>query len=154
MQMTLRPMTAEEFTRFETALWESYTAERRRNLGTSEEDERADVARQRSQLLPEGQQTPDHFFWHTIAPDGHSVGALWVHIREAKREAFIYDIEVDPPEQHKGYGRQILDALEVFLRPRGITSISLNVFGDNAVANRLYLHAGYKVAATLMRKDM
>jgi RimJ/RimL family protein N-acetyltransferase len=35
-----------------------------------------------------------------------------------------------------------------------VTRISLNVFGDNTIAYRLYQHVGYATVATWMQKDI
>lgn len=152
--VTLRPMTQAEYDQWADPMWEKFAHDRARNTGTSIEDERAATMRQRAELLPQEMQTPGHRFWIVEAGDQRRVGTLWVQIRDAKHEAYIYDIEMDPDQRGKGYGRKAMAALEAEVRPLGITQIALNVFGDNAVAMKLYQAMGYRAAATYMLKDL
>ena len=147
-------MTDDEYATFSATMWEDYAQTRARNSGAPIEEERATSAQQRDQLLPNGLHTPDQLFWQVVTPDGASVGVLWVHVEPAKRQAFIYQIEMAPDQRGKGYGQATLEALEATLKPLGIANIGLNVFGDNTVAMRLYTKLGYQVVATNMRKPL
>ena len=151
---TLRPMTQAEYDAFADPMWEDFTHERARAEGNPIEEERAVVAQQRATLLPNELQTPEHRFWIVEDADQQRVGILWVQLRDARHEAFIYDIEMDPAQRGKGYGRQALEALEAEVRPLGITRITLNVFGGNSPAITLYQTAGYQTDAMLMHKDI
>jgi ribosomal protein S18 acetylase RimI-like enzyme len=135
-------------------MWEDYAHERARNFATPVEEERAVAARQRAQLVPDELRTRGQRFWTVVAEDGAPVGVLWVAVEQEKRQAFIYDIEIEGEWRGRGYGRQTLDALESELRPLGVRSIGLNVFGDNAVAMDLYRKVGYRTVATTMRKEL
>ncbi len=152
--VTLRPMTEAEFQHLMSYQWEEYAQERARNFRTPIEEERANAKRQTAELLKEGLNTPGHRFWTVVDDAGAAVGILWVFIDAPKRSAFIYDIAMDAAQRGKGYGRQTLAALEQELRSLGVTRIELNVFGDNAVAYRLYQSVGYWTVATHMRKDI
>lgn len=152
--LALRPMTDEEYTQFMAFLEEDYPRDRSRNLGTPLEEERAASHKQINDLLPQGVQTPGHFFWMVVDEGGGAVGRLWVAVDAAKGQAFIYDIAIDAARRGNGYGRQTLELLDTEVRRLGLRRIALNVFGDNSVAQHLYRTAGYHPVAILMRKDL
>ena len=150
----LRPMTEEEYERFTADVWEEYAQERARNLGTTVAHEREVAAQQREHLQAQGMQTPGHHYWHVVDDAGTAVGRLWVHVAPGSDRAFIYDIAINPDQRGKGLGSATLDLLDAWARAAGITSIALNVFGDNAVAQALYRKHGYAVDAIQMRKRL
>lgn len=152
--VTLRPMTQAEYDAFDGAMWEDYAQEVARNAGMSLEDARAFGAKQRAELVPNGLHTEGQRFWIVENAEHQRVGILWVQLRAAQHEAFIYNIEMEPAERGKGYGRQTLEALEAEVRPLGFTRIGLSVFGNNAVAMNLYRKLGYQTVATAMKKDI
>ena len=152
--ITLRPMTEAEYTAYNGFLWEDYAQTRARNLGTSIEEQRAAAAEQKAALLPQGLQSPEHYFWSVVDESGAAVGQLWVHVDNTKHHAFIYSIDIDAAQRGKGYGQQTMERLEEHMRPLSVTRIALNVFGDNVVATNLYRKIGYQTAATMMQKDI
>lgn len=152
--LALRPMTEQEYARFRAVLDEHYPRERARNMGTPLAEERSASTKQINDLLPQGHQTPGHFFWVLVDEDGAPVGQLWIAVDEAKGQAFIYDIAIDEAARGKGYGRQALALLDTEVRQLGLRRIVLNVFADNDVAQHLYRSAGYQSVAILMRKDL
>ena len=152
--ITLRLMTDAEYEPYAATMLESYAETRARNMGTTLEEERAASEKQIGELLPNGLHTPNHYFWRAVNEAGESVGVLWVNVQPEQARAFIYDIDMDADQRGKGYGAATLAAMEAALKPMGITSVGLNVFGDNAVARRLYEKTGYEVVATNMRKTI
>jgi ribosomal protein S18 acetylase RimI-like enzyme len=151
---SLRPMTADEFARFRPELLEGYAAERARNLGTMLEAEREVAERQTAQLLPDGVGTKNHHLWIVTEDAGERVGVLWAFVDPERRRAFIYDIAIDEAHRGKGHGRRTLELLEEFVRPLGVTRISLNVFADNDVAIALYQKQGYRTTNLNMTKHL
>lgn len=148
-------MAAAEVTRFIDALIPDYAREHVRQSGWDEgtalERARAEVAH----LLPEGRDTPGHWFFSIVArPEQTPVGRLWFALRPPAQGGggFIYDIEIDPPFRRRGHAREALLALEAFAREQGIAQIGLHVFGDNAGAIELYRQLGYETTNLLMRK--
>ena len=69
-------------------------------------------------------------------------------------KAWIYDIEVNPEHQGKGYGRALLHAAEQQAAQHGSKAIGLNVFGTNTVARRLYESSGDQITSMNMRKEL
>ncbi|HEY7832695.1 MAG TPA: GNAT family N-acetyltransferase [Ktedonobacterales bacterium] len=152
--VNLRLMTQAEYDAFADPMWEDFTHDLARATGNSIEEARTGVAQQRATLLPDELHTPGHRFWIVEDPNHQRVGILWVQLRDARHEAFIYDIEMDAAARGKGYGRQTLEALEAEVRPLGITRISLNVFGGNATAVHLYQTSGFQTDSMQMHKDI
>jgi ribosomal protein S18 acetylase RimI-like enzyme len=106
-------------------------------------------------LLPKGLRTPDqHLF--AAYDDDTQVGMLWLRIqaRPGGLQAFVFDVQVDPDKRRRGYGRAIMLAGEAECRKRGVVSIGLNVFGQNAGARALYEQIGYEITSVQMRKRM
>jgi ribosomal protein S18 acetylase RimI-like enzyme len=152
--VALRPMTEPEFEAYTSVMWENYAQERARNAGTPIEQERAVVAQQRAELQKDGMRTAGHHYWTVVDDAGAPVGILWVFVDPERTRAFIYDIEMRADQRGKGYGKATLDLLEAEMRPLGVKRIELSVFGDNAVAERLYRRQGYRTITTAMAKDL
>jgi ribosomal protein S18 acetylase RimI-like enzyme len=152
--LALRPMTEEEFEQFKGPNMEDYAQERARNFGTPIEQERAIAADQYARFLKDGIHTTGQRLWVVTDETGAGVGQLWVGIEDAEYMAFIYFIGINADQRGKGYGAQTLDLLEAEMRPLGIRHIGLNVFSDNAVAQRLYARQGYRVTNYSMLKPI
>jgi ribosomal protein S18 acetylase RimI-like enzyme len=105
-------------------------------------------------LLPAGLSTKDMVFL-TAEDAGRVVGSVWLALNKPRpAEAFIYYIEVAETERNKGYGRALLAAAEAEAAARGMRSLGLNVFGENATARRLYEAAGYETMSLQMKKEL
>jgi GNAT superfamily N-acetyltransferase len=133
-----------------------YVAERTA-AGEAPEQARQQAEQQHAQWFPDGRPAPGHEVLVAEAK-GERVGIAWwgPHPRKPDEPsaAFLYDIEVDEAERGKGYGRGLLAALEEHLRGAGATELTLNVFGDNATARKLYLGAGYREVSVIMTKPL
>ncbi|MGC8608952.1 MAG: GNAT family N-acetyltransferase [Thermoplasmata archaeon] len=102
--------------------------------------------------LPSGLNTPGHHIMH-ILERNVVVGNIWFEIRSRSiKEAYLWDIIIFKEYQGKGYGRQSMMKLEMFLKKEGVKQISLNVFPFNTVARNLYQTSGYREAAITMIK--
>jgi ribosomal protein S18 acetylase RimI-like enzyme len=152
--LSLRPMTEEEFEQFKGPNMEDYAQERSRNFDTPIEQERAIAADQYARFLKDGIHTLGQRLWVVTEETGAAVGHLWVGIEDAEHMAFIYFIGINADQRGKGYGAQTLDLLEEAMRPLGIQQIGLNVFSDNAVAQRLYARQGYRITNYSMLKQI
>ena len=56
---------------------------------------------------------------------------------------WVYYVSVDPDHRYKGYGRDIMNAAEQWLRERGIQKLQLMVRGNNAQVHAFYQSLGY-----------
>ncbi|MCR8847436.1 GNAT family N-acetyltransferase [Rossellomorea sp. SC111] len=108
-----------------------------------------------NQLLPEGRETKDHYLFILFHEESKEiVGNLWFHLKNEPREIFIYDIKIHESKRGSGFGKAALTALDSFAREKGITKISLHVFGHNKTAISLYQKTGYEVTNVLMSKSL
>lgn len=84
------------------------------------------------------------------------VGIIWHDIveRHEKRQAFIYDVRVDPLFRGQGYGTQTIEELERILQRIGVETVSLHVFGHNTRAQALYLRLGFIPTNIRMTKQV
>ena len=151
---SLRPMNDAEFPQVRAELMEDYAAQRARNFGTTLDEERRAAQRQFADLLPGGMSTEKHHFWSVVNDAGARLGVLWAFVDVDQGRAFIYDIAIDEPHRGKGHGRRTLELLEDFVKPLGVTRISLNVFADNDVAIGLYEKQGYRTTNLNMTKHL
>lgn len=123
--------------------------------GFSEEAADANVARNRASLASgEGLAEGNHVF--DVLVDGRPVGILWIGRPGGggEGEYYIYNVEIDPAERRRGYGRLAMELAETWVRAAGGSSIGLNVWGTNTVARSLYVSLGYRELAVSMAKDL
>ena len=123
--------------------------------GEGREAATAQATAQQAQLFPggapaEGQHVMD------VRHDEERVGVLWMGRPFSSEEGtwFVFLVDLDEAHRGKGLGRAAMEAAERWTLERGGRRISLNVFGPNVVARRLYDSLGYQVLATGMYKDL
>jgi len=156
-ELSVRPMTPAEFQAIRSGMIREYAAEHVRAGDWNPDDAHARAAAQTDELLPQGVDTPDMFMLTAVGSEGHEIGHVWVGLKRpygSGHGAWIYNIEINPDQRGKGYGRALLKAAERETARRGVTTIGLNVFGPNAVARSLYESAGYEVATLQMKKEI
>ena len=106
-------------------------------------------------LLPQGLATPGQFFMHLHdEASGRRVGTLWWSEGEAggRREAYVYNIEIDEAARRRGHARAAFAELERVAREHGMQQVGLHVFGHNTGARRLYDELGFEPTSITMRK--
>ena len=106
-------------------------------------------------LFPGGVLAPGHDLLRVL-DDGRPVGVIWVgpHPQELEGVAYIWDVEVDPSERGRGFGRAAMLLAEEHARSRGYRALALNVFGFNTTARGLYESLGYEPTSIQMRKEL
>jgi ribosomal protein S18 acetylase RimI-like enzyme len=154
--VTLRPMTDDEFEEWQQALAVDYAADKVA-AGAWAEEGAVERAREESRgLLPDGARTDRMLIFRAVDAEGAPVGRAWVALdppRSVPGTAFLYDIEVDEGARGRGFGRALLAAVEAAAREAGATALELNVFGPNDVAFRLYESSGFVTTSRQMRKE-
>ncbi|MEO8432352.1 MAG: GNAT family N-acetyltransferase [Acidobacteriota bacterium] len=89
-------------------------------------------------------------------PDGRPLG--FVHMHEltdyftGETHGHVSDIVVASDGEGRGVGRALMAAGEKWSRERGHRLLSLNVFGDNARARRLYDRLGFELDTSRLIK--
>ena len=153
--LSLRPMTQGEYVAWRERSEREYAVEIAASRDLDPASATAASAGEFAQLLPDGLASPDmHLF--TAEADGQPVGIGWFELRQraSGTSAWIFDIRLDEDRRGRGLGRALLDALHDAARDLGATSMTLNVFGDNPTAIRLYETSGYVVTAQQMRLEL
>ena len=154
-RVQLRPMTEEEYAVWREQSVREYAVDIAKSRDLEPAAAVAQSAGEFAELLPDGLASKDmHLF--TAVVDDEQVGMGWFELRQRASgvSAWIYDISVDPDRRGQGLGRGLLDALHDAARRVGATSMTLNVFGDNATAIRLYESSGYAVTSQQMRREL
>ncbi len=148
--VTLRPMTEADYAAYLPRATEAYAAEVARNNLVSEDEGLARSQRSFETELPDGIHTPDQRLFIAEDAEGELVGYLWLARKPETDTVFIYDIEVVAERRGEGFGRRLMELVEVEGRAMGMSRIELNVHADNEVARSLYESAGYRE----MRRQM
>ena len=153
VRVTLAPMTALELERFIQQEIADYAEQRvsegwwgRKEACARACDDLAKVVEWERQAVTAERQ----HLWTAVNVTGVPVGWLWVKLAPAgpwSNRAFLCQMTVAPEFRCQGYGRAMLEALEVLLAGEGIEDLSLNVCESNLPAQHLYTSAGYELAA-------
>ncbi|HET7793478.1 MAG TPA: GNAT family N-acetyltransferase [Rhizobacter sp.] len=120
---------------------------------TALERARAEFAR----LLPQGQQTPEHFFYEIEDQAlGEKVGYLWFAVigPADARGGYVYNIRVRPEFRGRGHAKAALDLIEAVALDMGLDAIGLHVFSFNTNAQALYRSSGYGITGMNMLKPL
>ena len=82
---------------------------------------------------------------HSTVLLGRHAGALIasVMVGHDGHRGWVYYVTVDPDRRYKGFGRDIMNAAEDWLRARGILKLQLMVRKDNAKVQAFYQSIGY-----------
>jgi RimJ/RimL family protein N-acetyltransferase len=153
--VTLRPMTASEYESWIGDSLQSYAEDRAAAVGIPLDVSLARARVQLATLLPDGHATPGMSLLAIDDAGGHDVGRIWLGADPDRADTlFVWDISVHAKFQGAGLGRAAMIAAEGLARQAGYASMSLNVFGPNAVARRLYDSLGYRATSVQMLKSL
>jgi len=146
-------MTPAEYEAWLAHLIEDYAAEKVAAGNWTTEEAPARAAEETRGQLPQGAATPGQHIYSIMAEgEPEPVGVLWFAVIEARRQAFIYDLEIHPPYRRRGYAEGAMRAAEGEVQALGLESIGLHVFGNNRAARALYEKLGYEVTNINMVK--
>lgn len=108
-------------------------------------------------LLPDGLASADSYLFEIReAPEGETLGALWVRaqLRGNEAIAFVYDIVIHEAHRRRGIATRALQAVEGFALENKLTAVALHVFGSNHQAAALYRKCGFQVTNMYMYKSV
>jgi GNAT superfamily N-acetyltransferase len=155
-ELWLRPPTQDEFEQWrprqEAAYAREIAASGAMSAAAAAEKARLDTARRFSS----GLGSPGQVLFRLMAGD-QPVGWLWLNVPVIGGDplmAWVNDVEVDPGYRGHAYGRAAMLLAEREARARGMTSLGLNVHGQNTAARSLYDSLGYQVMTQQMRKPL
>ena len=155
--LRLRPMTPDELPVYMALIEQRYAAELQGSTGSSAATAAEEAREAMSGLFADGVLADGQQVWMAVDAAGARVGVLWLAHRRpgtSHEHAWIYDIEVDADRRGAGWGRKLLALAEEQTRALGLTSLQLNVFGENAVARQLYRTQGFAESRVTMIKDV
>jgi RimJ/RimL family protein N-acetyltransferase len=153
MTIRLVPMTASEYDSFMENLIREYAADHVRTGQWTAEEGPAKAREETRELLPEGVATPNHYLFTIVGdPTGEKLGAIWLAVEP--RGGFIYDLLILEPYRRRGYAEEAMHRIEDVAREKGVSKISLHVFGDNLGARKLYAKLGYAETNVVMAKSL
>lgn len=151
----VRPMTVQEFERWRERSQRDYAADVARASGCDAATAQERAERSFAELLPHGLDTARTWLLRVLDDDGAPVGVLWLGPHPQRPDAaYVFDVEIDAERRGRGLGRAAMLAAEEQVRAAGITELSLNVFGFNERARRLYDALGYRVVSTQLSKTL
>ena len=107
--------------------------------------------------LPEGLASPNQYL--LMIEDemfGMKVGMLWFAVRDegVGRQAEIYDLYICEEFRRRHYATHAFRAMETYVRGLKLTTISVQVFGENLATRVMYEKLGYRVTHVLMSKTL
>lgn len=111
------------------------------------------------ELLPEGLLSKSQFLF-SVYDDAidkdESIGMIWFAVKDGRvgKSAFIYDFNIREGLRGKGYGKKVMERTEELIQEMGIDRVSLNVFGHNHAARKLYEKIGYQITGIGMTKTL
>jgi ribosomal protein S18 acetylase RimI-like enzyme len=154
--LRLRPVTRDEFAVWLPRQVAGYAALIASSgaMGPSAALEKAE--RDTARYFSAGFATPGQLVFRIVAGDV-PVGWLWLGVPGPEADplmAWVFEIEIEAAFRGQGYGRAAMRLAEDEVRSRGMTSLGLNVHGQNTVARSLYESLGYEVTAQQMRKPV
>jgi ribosomal protein S18 acetylase RimI-like enzyme len=152
----LRPLTREEFDAWLPRQMAGYAALIASSGAMPVQAAQAKAERDTARNLSRGFATPGQLVFRVMAGEA-GVGWLWLGIPGPDPDplmAWVYEIEIEAGFRGRGYGRTAMRLAEDEVRSRGMTSLGLNVHGQNTVARSLYESLGYEVTAQQMKKPL
>ena len=143
----LRPITEAEYTAWLAAVIPEYAADKVASGQWAQAVSIEKSTQEYTELLPQGQATPDNHLYTILDAESAAVGVLWfaVTTQFEARIAYVFDISVWPERQRQGHALRALRALEDEARTLGLAGIALHVFGHNTAARALYDKLGFQV---------
>lgn len=155
MALELRKMTADELERYLQTSIPAYAEDKMRNESIPKADALILAKNSFDSLLPEGVETKDHYLF-SVFTDTSRIGVLWFARKNnyGRSFAWIYDIILDEAFRGRGFGKELMTALEGEVKKQNLTSIALHVFGSNDRARSLYEKMGYLTTNYTMKKDL
>jgi GNAT superfamily N-acetyltransferase len=141
--LEVRPMTEARFRAFRAEVIRGYAADIASSGTLSAADAAIRAATETDQTLPDGLNTANHTFL-CLHAGAEEVAINWLCHHREPGASWVYAVEVSERHRGKGYGRAAMIAGEEATLAAADTHLSLNVFGSNTAATRLYERMGYQ----------
>ena len=154
--LRLRPMTRAEFEEWLPRQTATYAEMIAASGAMTAAAAREKAERDTSRYFGGGFATPGQFVFRIMAGEV-AVGWLWLAVPGPDPDplmAWVFEVEIEAAFRGRGYGRAAMRLAEDEARARGMTSLGLNVHGQNTVARSLYDSLGYQVTTQQMKKPV
>ncbi len=154
VELRLRPATPDEIEAWLPRLAAEYAAAIAGSGSLPPADARRKADSDLRAQLTDGPAHAGQLIFRLIAGE-QPAGWLWLAVPVPAGDpamAWVNNVEVDEEFRGRGYGRQAMLLAEREAAARGMTSVGLNVHGQNTVARGLYDSLGYQVTAQQMKK--
>jgi ribosomal protein S18 acetylase RimI-like enzyme len=155
-EVGLRPVTQDEFDEWLPRQQAGYAEQIVASGWMLAKQAREKAALDTAKAFTRGLGSPRQFIFRLVAGD-EPVGWLWLalpHNDSDPEMAWVNDVEIDAAYRGRGFGRQAMLLAEQEARKRGMTSIGLNVHGQNTVARALYDSLGYQIMTQQLKKPL
>lgn len=156
-KVSLRSFTEKEFERYLEWAIQDYANNLLKSGNSKKENAYEDADGQFKELLSEGLQTPNNYFYVIENNSSEDVGFIWY--AQDKESGYIYDFLILEQFRRNGNGFQTLFEIEKFAKEKGKNQLRLQVFKYNESAMNLYYKMGYVVlddyeGSMLMQKSI
>jgi ribosomal protein S18 acetylase RimI-like enzyme len=149
----LKKMTEEEFDQYMEYFIPDYAKDLSDNFMIPMEKALEESKNVMETLFPNKQDSADQYICNIYsAEDDKNIGVLWYNIQAESNKAYIYHILIHEAFRKRGFASLVLKELEETVKSAGVTSMGLNVFGNNPGAQKVYEKLGYQPASTAMGK--
>ncbi|MFL7868799.1 MAG: GNAT family N-acetyltransferase [Anaerolineales bacterium] len=153
--LRLVPMTESEFEMYLEKAVPEYADDKARAGHWSAEEALERSRKAYAELLPQGVNTRDNYLFRVqLEESGDKIGMIWMKHEAPRLQGFIFDISLEEAQRGKGYGRQVMLALEEIAKGMGLETLALHVFAHNTPAMKLYEKLGYEVVSQNMMKKL
>lgn len=149
----LRKMTDDEFKLYFENKIKRYSEVLSQNVHEEGEEPSSKALKQLNNLLPQGNKTPNHYLFN-INKDDHEIGFVWLKVEMENKSAFLYEIYIVEEHRAKGFGTEVMNQIEEWLKQKEVHYLKLHVFGNNAGARRLYEALGFGIVGVNMLKSI
>lgn len=153
MRTQLKEMTEEEFDRYLEYFIPDYAKDLSDNFMIPMEKALEESKGLMETLFPDKQNSADQHICNIYSPeDEKNIGVIWYNIQTESNKAYVYHILIHQAYRKRGFASLVLKELEAIVKSAGVTSMGLNVFGNNPGAQKVYEKLGYKPSSIAMGK--
>ena len=143
MNITLRPMTTEEFPSFLNRNLSRYAREILLTGATEVEAHAlAEAQGALGEVLPQGLETPLNYLLVAEDEAGRAVGEVWCDTTEPET-VFLNDLYVYTKCRRQGVGDAIVAAVEAIARRGAFARVMTHVYHENKAAAAMFTKRGY-----------
>jgi len=145
MSTLLQPMTGDQFQLFTQTAIPLFAQNKILNGDWPAETAAQKAAEAFQQLLPQGLDSPGHFFYSIIYRQD-MVGYCWYALETTSPATlYLYEIWIEDNKRDLGLGTIAIEELQAIGRAQGASLLRLHVFGINQRALSFYQRLGFQI---------